>query len=45
LGEFSECRGTAQGGRGIESQFVMPATEVLDEGMSGDDDRGRSVGS
>ena len=37
LGEFGECAGDPQGGWGVESEFVVATSEVLHEGVSGDD--------
>jgi hypothetical protein len=41
--EFGERRGDPQGGRGVESKFVVAASEVLYEGVSGDDRLGGMV--
>src|SRR5437879_467742 len=35
--EFGERRGDTQGGWRVGGEFVVAASEVLDEGMSGDD--------
>jgi hypothetical protein len=43
LGEFGECGGEAPGGRGVDGEFIVAAAEVLDEGVSGDDDLGCDV--
>jgi len=43
--EFGERCGDPRGGRGVESEFVVSAAEVLDEGMSGDDHLCGSVGA
>jgi hypothetical protein len=39
-GEFGERRGDTQGGRCVGGEFVVAASEVLDEGVSGDGDGG-----
>ena len=37
LGEFDERRGDSQLGHGVESEFVVAAVKVLQEGVPGDD--------
>jgi hypothetical protein len=44
-GELGERCGHALGRRGVESEFVVAASEILDEGMSGDDHLRSPIGS
>ena len=45
LGEFGKRHGDSKLTRSFGRDFVVAATQVLHEGESGDDDRGRAVGS
>jgi hypothetical protein len=45
LGEFGKRGGDPQRGVCVESGLVVAAAKILYEGVSGDDDRGRSVGA
>ena len=45
MGEFVEGGRDPQRGVCVESEFVMAAAEVLDEGVPRDHYRGRSVGA
>jgi hypothetical protein len=38
LDEFGERRGDPQGGAGVDSEFVVPAAQILHEGVPGDHD-------
>ena len=44
LGEFGKRHGDSKPTRSFGGDFVLAATQVLHEGESGDDDRGRAVG-
>lgn len=45
LGEFGERCGDPRGGRYVEPRFVVAASEVVHEGMPGDNDGRCSVGA
>jgi hypothetical protein len=44
-GEFGERRSDAESTRDVEPEFVVAAANVLDEGVSGDDHGGCSIGA
>jgi hypothetical protein len=43
-GEFAECGGYSHSGRGVEAKFVVSASQILHEGVPGDDHLRRSIG-
>jgi hypothetical protein len=43
LGEFGERSGDPRCRRGVDSEFVVAAADILDEGVPGDDHLGCAV--